>query len=149
MTYGWALLIIAIVAIALWKLGVFSPGRRERVIKNFLYLDLVGFGIHDQGNLSLEIVNTKVNPMINITMIKAEVPWAPPGTTANITPNYVLAINEKFSTDINLSAVAGSPCRPGTFYDIPLTVEFIRFIPGVGWTTTSTIDTATITVICR
>jgi hypothetical protein len=80
MTYGWAILLVVIIAVALFAMGIFEPA-------NFVGSKAAGFGgvvvqsnswsIDSAGTFSMKVTNTVGNPVrldsINVTIASASV----------------------------------------------------------------------------
>ena len=90
LTYGWAILIIIIVAAALYAMGVFNPaawsGKR---VTGLTYFQVIDWKYTTGGNLSM-VLGNKYGKTANVTRITANCA----GTTKNVTPNIVLAPNK-------------------------------------------------------
>ena len=59
MTYGWAILVVMVVGIAMWRLGIFSMGSSTMTFTGFAKLkpQLSGSGINHDGTVTLVMTN--------------------------------------------------------------------------------------------
>lgn len=143
MTYGWALLIIAIVAIALWRLGVFTPMAKEQVLNDFLYFTTGAFKLVNGDTFQIEVTNTRVGSAANITSVTVETAFA---TQTNNTVNLVL---EEGGTGIIVVSMSGTSCEVGKVYTADVTIHYYKRLPNGNWATVESTDTAKINVLCR
>ncbi len=142
MTYGWALLIIAIVAIALWRLGVFTPMTKEQVLKEFLYFTTGSFQLQNGTSFSIEITNTRVGSEANVTQVELDAPFG----TFTATPNQI--IPEDGTSVLTISDTTIN-CEPGKFYTVNVKISFLKRLPNGQWSTHTTTDDARLNVLCR
>ncbi len=120
MTYGWAILIVIIVAAALWALGVFNPGSFSQATKTGLAgfdVPAGGWKLTSAGALTLQLKN-QAGATIKITTVNATI-----GTTTCTTGviSQTIASNEQYTASLSscalLSAGASYSATVKAVYD--------------------------------
>ncbi len=135
MTYGWAILIVIIVAAALIALGVFNPatwtGTRATGFPNL--------GVPSQGSWSLEangdfnlILKNGLSTQINVSQIDVRLA----GTTVTYSTVFPMSIGQSVTLE---PLVNFGPQTSGTAYSISVV---IKYTPAGGFEQT---DTGTVT----
>ncbi|MFC2143944.1 hypothetical protein ACFLQO_01105 [Candidatus Aenigmatarchaeota archaeon] len=124
MTYGWAIIIVIIVAAALYAMGLFSPGAQSVAtgFPNVGTPEIGAWQLLDTGAFTVKLKNNAPYA-VNITSLTVE--W---GATACTTP----AINSKtgigagiwlgMGTEFNITATCGTPSS-GSVYGIDIQVS--------------------------
>ena len=121
MTYGWAILIVIIVAAALYALGVFNPttwtGSRATGFAN------VGAPTEwtldgGSGNFTLVIPN-HVGESINITSVKVEI-----GGASQTNTTYTDPVLASGSTTTYIIQFGTSPIASGSSYSAQVTIKY-------------------------
>jgi len=123
MTYGWAILIVIIVAAALYALGVFNPATfTGRTATGFQVLgaptdwDLKG-GTGSDGNLTLSLANNKMATAVTIYNITATIS----GQDSYI-PTSLPALGPGASTTVTFSTTP--VLTPGSTYTVKISILY-------------------------
>ncbi len=135
MTYGWAILIVIIVAAALWALGVFNPATWQQASAtgfSGFQVPTGGWVVNSTGVHVL--LKNSLGATINVTDVDATIGGA---TTTSTTPSYaVIAPNgQQWFT---MSGGATMPSS-GTAYSVSVSVDYTYVDTGVAGTSTGTL----------
>jgi len=128
MTYGWAILIIALVMIVLWQWGVFNPaGRVPESYLGFWGIVPIDTQYEANGDLTLSLQNKVIDGDVNITEIN--VSYAGVEYNKPIDPEDPAERIEIFSGNITKwevdHATSGLPGgNPGMSYTMLVTITY-------------------------
>ncbi len=128
MTYGWAILIVIIVAAALWALGVFSPGTyTQETATGFSGFTVPSGGWQVSSSQVVLILKNNVGSNINVTSITATYGS---GTTNTSVPAYAEMSSDN-QTQFTLSS--GTYVGPGTgsTYTVDIAITYDNLDTGL------------------
>ncbi|MCL4383338.1 MAG: hypothetical protein M1168_00275 [Candidatus Marsarchaeota archaeon] len=123
MTYGWAILIIAVVLAALDMLGVFNPSAFAKTFCVFESgITCQSAILFTNGTADINIVQNTNSP-INITSINCNT--NPTDYSNSITPNTILAISDNYSFSIQCFSNSTKFSGPiGSIFDGYITINY-------------------------
>ncbi len=137
MTYGWAILVVMIVGVVLWRMGVFSPPT-GRGTSGFSEVKAVDFTLSTAGTGTVEIMNgAGVRIAVNSATITPESPSGMTNCTCNTTALTSLGAGSKGSIPITGCKTGGAAV--GDSYKYTLAVSFNNTATGVMHTSTGKI----------
>ena len=120
-TYGWALLVIVIIAGILWYFGVFNPAKwtQEKQCGGFSSVQCIDFKINTSGILTLKIGNKAGTALTSLNITAGN------GTKMLCTGGTTLAANQQVTCAVNVTDatladgnVLIMPLTTGTSYEI-------------------------------
>jgi hypothetical protein len=141
MTYGWAILIVIIVAAALYALGVFTPSSSETEARFATLGTSPAHTLAASNDLLFIKLPNQVGKTINVSSVAAEPTAGGIGCTVNDTTtngSFNIAPGEIVQTSVDCAALSLSA---GDAYSLKVT---IAYIPQGGYAKT---DSATVTGI--
>ncbi|MCX6774303.1 MAG: hypothetical protein NTY68_04905 [Candidatus Micrarchaeota archaeon] len=135
MTYGWAIVLVVIIAIALFAMGIFDPSNfMGSKAAGFAGVTVTGWSMDNTGAFSIRVVNNVGNPVrldsINVTIA---------GTSALVpVTNATLAVGE---TSALLTSAAGSFGTPAanTGYSAKANIRYTDVNAGFPYTSSGTL----------
>ncbi len=146
MTYGWALLVILIVFIALYLMGVLKPKMKERIVQPFENFYVQGYILNKSGNVfKIAIKNIGKDPVV-LRRIKLQAIWIDPSLFLEAEYNLPIGIGN--STVINVTDPRVGQCGLGKYYKTMVMLEFQRYTEW-GLTNYTMTDTAEIIALCK
>ena len=141
MTYGWAILIVIIVAAALYALGVFNPatwtGTRATGFANIG--SPVDWRYGSDGSFNIMLKNSLGSP-INITSVVAKCGASNAAVTLGINPAYTSTIGAGGTAEFYNVTTPCAPLTLGSSYSIQVQATYTK--SGGAYTQT---DTGTVT----
>ncbi len=135
--YGWALFVVVLMAVALWKLGAVSPVTKEEVLSEFQSFEIKNFTWKSSGFFYIEIVG-RDGGEYNIT----ELYLGTPKFGGKIKVGKVL----KGGESLEISGPLGY-CEAGRYYVLNLEIRYAEREDG-NWSAQKR-DTAKISVLCE
>ena len=134
MTYGWAILIVIIVAAALYALGIFNPATyTQSTATGFTGFQIPpgGWQFTSNGQLTLQLKNM-VGSNINITQVRATYAGQ---TVTNTTYSGTFAPGSTYT-----AVVAGLPtATQGSSYSITVEITYTNLDSGLQFTSSGTV----------
>ncbi len=137
-TFGVAIIIISVVGLSLWRMGVFTPSKKEMVIESPKYFDIPSFSLKNN-TLYLDIMNTRLGSSAKIVRIEVS------GT---------LSGNETFSVILpqdslrNFSIPLSQSCQEGKYYTLSIKIFFQKESLSGGFSSIESVDFGKISVLC-
>ncbi|OIO23542.1 hypothetical protein AUJ65_03530 [Candidatus Micrarchaeota archaeon CG1_02_51_15] len=120
-TYGWALLVIVIIAGILWYFGVFNPAKwtQEKQCGGFSSVQCIDFKIATDGTLTLKVGNKAGAALSALNITNGT------GTTISCSGGTTLATNQQITCAVNMTGATladgntlASGSSVGTSYEI-------------------------------
>ena len=124
MTYGWAILIVIIVAAALYALGVFNPATfTGRTATGFQTIGApTDWDLSNNGGLTLKVANNKMATTLKIYTINATISGSTTEHIMNTTDSDGTSFGPGASGTISLTGLAQQ--TSGSTYSLKLTVFY-------------------------
>jgi hypothetical protein len=135
MTYGWAIVLVVIIAIALFAMGIFDPSNfMGSKAAGFAGVTVTGWSMDNAGTLTMKVVNNVGSPVrldsINVTIA---------GTSALVVvTNATLAVGEASSTLTSAVGAFGAPAT-GTGYSAKANIKYTDVNAGFPYTSSGTL----------
>jgi len=145
MTYGWAILIVIIVAAALFALGVFNPSTwTGKQATGFANLGVpADWDLASDGAFKIVLQNTKSSETVTIHSVTATLGATPPipwnASNLQIGPGGSIDLSTLPGYSIDL----GSPAS-GSSYTVEVAIEYVK-----GSSTYSSVDTGRVTGVVK
>jgi|WetSurMetagenome_2_1015567.scaffolds.fasta_scaffold02842_10 hypothetical protein len=129
MTYGWMLIIIAIVAVVLYQYGVFTPPATPPGCTGFSQAKPIDWKMStaDSGNLTLTLIND-AGTKIRITSVNATVFSNSLCTTGVIAQD--LRAGEVYQQSLGSCVLTGSP-GSGDYYKAEIVIVYMNVASGI------------------
>ncbi|GEM_PF-5534262 len=137
-TYLFLFIAVGIIGAILWKMGVFTPVKKEIVTQKMEYFDIVGFGMA-QNKFAIELLNARLGTAAKITRIVITGDINGSKTFDKIVKN---GKSGRFIVDLNEN------CDVGDTYSIEVVVYFKKKIFG-SFTTVENADVGRLIVKCH
>ncbi|MBN2250848.1 MAG: hypothetical protein JW724_02085 [Candidatus Altiarchaeota archaeon] len=127
MTYGWAIVVIAVALLVLWQWGVFNPsGQMKASYLGFWGVSLLDFQYKSGGDMEFSFQNAIVEGDINITEVNvtaADITYST-STGGSFTPIRVSSGN-KSSWSLPASVSGFSSGNPGESYNVFISIDYV------------------------
>jgi hypothetical protein len=135
MTYGWAIVLVVIIAIALFAMGIFDPSNfMGSKAAGFAGVTVTGWSMDNTGTLTMKVVNNVGNPIrlnsINVTI-------AGVSQLVSVT-NATLAVGETSPMLSSAAAAFGTPAT-GTGYSAKVNIKYTDVNAGFPYTSSGTL----------
>jgi len=127
MTYGWAIVVIAVVLVAIWQWGVFNPqGKIKATTMGFWGVAPLDFQYKTNGDITLSLQNTITDGDINITEInitisdKEKHPYKPDiSSRPRIESGKTILLGP---SELGFQLPSG---RPGESFNLQVIIEYV------------------------
>lgn len=137
MTYGWAILIVIIVAAALWALGVFNPATWQQASAtgfSGFQVPTGGWVVNSNGTISVLLKNN-LGSSVEVTDVDATVNGV--ATVTTVPANATLAANGQQWFDMSGGGITAP--SSGSSYSVSVSVDYTYTSTGAQGSSTGTI----------